>query len=147
MFGLFKPAPKPLRLMAHDADDLALMAALTQDAVLKVSDMVYDPRARALSLSLSRFCHETGRALRTFSGLRIDNITALKYRGFEPKDTHAVLDMLDIFVEPKDDLAHILTLRFAGAHDTDIRVEVEAIEVMLVDMGAPRRVKSQPNHV
>lgn len=155
MFGLFKPPPKPLRLMAQDATDLATISALTQDAVLKVSNIVYDARARSLTLELNRFCHERDKALRANAGLRFDGVTAIQSRGFNPKDKVAVLSLLDISATPmtpipldqgEDELAHTITLRFAGTHDTDIRLEVEAIDAILVDVLAPRRVKSKPNH-
>src|SRR5690606_13693569 len=44
-----------LAIRAEDADDLRVLAALAQDAVLSVGDMGYDPKSRRFSLLLSRF--------------------------------------------------------------------------------------------
>lgn len=42
-------------LMAGDAEDLTVISALAQDAVLSVTDIGYDPRHRQLALLLNRF--------------------------------------------------------------------------------------------
>ena len=44
-----KPAAptQPLRLLALDAEDLALVSAHVQDAVLRVGDLAYLPRKKA----------------------------------------------------------------------------------------------------
>ncbi|MEI9905898.1 MAG: DUF2948 family protein [Asticcacaulis sp.] len=41
---------------------------------------------------------------------------------------------------------NVLTLRFAGEGNRDVRIEVECIDVLLLDLAAPRRAKSSPRH-
>ena len=47
--------PAPLALMAEDEQDLRILSALLQDAVLPASEMSWDPRGRSLALLMNRF--------------------------------------------------------------------------------------------
>ena len=47
--------PEPLRLLAEDADDLHIISAALQDAILRPVDIVWEPSSRRLTLKLSRF--------------------------------------------------------------------------------------------
>ena len=48
-------AADPLKLIALDADDLAIVSAHLQDSVLKVADLVYLPREQRFALAARRF--------------------------------------------------------------------------------------------
>ena len=148
LFGLGKAPAKPLRLIAQEADDLPAISALVQDAALRVGDIAYDPTGRHLTLRMNRFCHEAGGAtpLRAPSVLRISDVTAIKRRGIDLAQTHGALSLLDISAEALEAPAFALTLRFAGGADKDIRLEVECLDVLLLDLAAPRRAKSKPLH-
>ncbi len=148
LFGLGKAPAKPLRLMAQDADDLPAISALVQDAALRAGDLSYDPAGRHFTLRMNRFCHESGKGipLRAPSVLRISGVTAVKMRGLDIKQTNLPLSLLDIAVEPLEAPAAALILRFAGASHRDIRIEAECIDVLLLDLAAPRRARSTPEH-
>ena len=45
----------PLRLLAQDADDLAVLSAALQDAVAKIGDIAFEPSARRLTVAFNRF--------------------------------------------------------------------------------------------
>ena len=45
----------PLRLIAAEAADLPVMAALLQDAVFPITEMRFDAKARRFALLLNRF--------------------------------------------------------------------------------------------
>ncbi len=143
-----KPEARPLRLMAEEADDLAPLAALLQDAVLRVGDMVYDANGRHFTARMNRFCHESGEPvpLRAPSVLRISGVMRVRMRGFDRARPQQVLSLLDLETEPLDTPACALTLRFAGEQRPDVRIEAECIDVLLMDLAAPRRAKSSPNH-
>ena len=47
--------PAPLALLAGDAEDLAVIATLVQDAILPVTEIAYNARNRSLALLLNRF--------------------------------------------------------------------------------------------
>lgn len=147
LFGQ-KPAAKPLRLMAMEADDLPAISALVQDAALRFGDMVYDQAGRHFTVRMNRFCHEAGgsQPLRAPSVLRLSCVTKVQVRGLDPKNAQQPLSLLDLAAEPLDLPAHVLILRFAGEGQRDIRIEAECIDVLLLDLAAPRRAKSVPNH-
>ncbi len=46
---------KPLRLIAFDAEDLQVLSAMTQDAVLPMAQMIWHARERRFALLLNRF--------------------------------------------------------------------------------------------
>jgi len=147
MFGRKREA-RPLRLIAETADDVAPLAALLQDAVLRVGDMAYDKAGRHVTLRLNRFCHESGghAPLRAPSVLRVNGVTRVRMRNLDLAKSGQVLSLLDIEAEVVDAPACALTLRFAGDQRPDLRIEAECIDVLLLDLAAPRRAKSVPNH-
>jgi len=148
VFGLGAPKVKPLRLMAEEADDLAPLSALVQDAALHPGDMEYDAQGRHFTVRMNRFCHESPASvpLRAPSVLRINCVTKVQRRGLDPRGAVTPLSLLGIEVQPLEAPAHALILHFAGGADRDIRLEVECIDVLLMDLAAPRRAKSKPVH-
>src|SRR5438270_7952120 len=90
------PAPNPsdreLRLRAEDADDLAVISACLQDALVSVRDLAYDRDARCFMLVANRFrwedCGGSGRPEqgapfeRTLCGVVFEAIDGVAYRGF-----------------------------------------------------------------
>ncbi|ESQ87665.1 hypothetical protein ABAC460_18495 [Asticcacaulis sp. AC460] len=146
MFG--KPPPKPIRLIAEEASDLPPISALVQDAALRFGDMAYDRAGRHFTLRMNRFCHEAGgrQPLRAPSVLRISGVDKVQVRGLDARNTKQILSLLDISVEPLEAPAAVLILRFAGEGTRDIRIETECVDVLLLDLAAPHRAKSTPNH-
>ncbi len=148
LFGLGKKPVRPLRLIAQAPEDLPAISALVQDAALRTGDIAYDPVGRHFTLRMNRFCREAGgaRPLRAPSVLRINDVTGIKRRGLDLSKTDLPLSLLDIQAVPLEAPAFALTLRFAGAADKDVRIEVECLDILLLDLAAPRRAKSTPNH-
>ena len=148
LFGIGKAPVKPLRLMAQEAEDVPAIAALVQDAALRVGDLMYEPSGRHFTVRMNRFCHEAGGVppLRAPSVLRISCVTRVQYRGIDPKLTQQILTLLNIAFEAGDAPAGALILRFAGEGNRDVRIETECVDVLLLDLAAPRRAKSSPNH-
>ena len=50
-------SPK-LRLLAHDGDDVAVLSALLQDAIIPGSDMSFDRKLNEFVIVANRFCWE-----------------------------------------------------------------------------------------
>ncbi|MGB1953945.1 MAG: DUF2948 family protein, partial [Candidatus Puniceispirillum sp.] len=50
-------SPK-LRLLAHDGDDVAVLSALLQDAIIPGSDMSFDRKLNEFVIIANRFCWE-----------------------------------------------------------------------------------------
>lgn len=141
-----------LKLIAFDAEDLAVVSAHVQDAILKVGDMAYQPRARRFAAVLSRFDWQAAakggkvRPARRQAALRFDRVLGAKLTGIDLTRKADVLSLLALQFEAKgpDDPAGAVTLVFSGG--SAIRLEVECIEAELRDLGPQWRARSKPKH-
>jgi hypothetical protein len=144
----------PLRLLAQDGDDLRILSALVQDAVLPVTEMTHDARRRRFALILNRFRWEdraeaerTGRPFeRVRSLLVIEDVLAVKSYGFDRTDKDLVLSLLALDFAAGEDGGGRLTLTLAG--DGAVALDVEALDLRLDDVTRPYRAPSGkvPSH-
>lgn len=139
---------RPLRLRALDAEDLTILSALVQDAVMPASEMAYLRRQRRFAALLNRFRWEgaTRTPERVRSMLVVEGVTAVRSQGLGPQDRDTVLSLLRLTWEPGEDGAGRLLLTLAG--DGLIAVEAEALEVVLRDVTKPYLAPSRkaPRH-
>ena len=133
-----------LQLLAEDADDLAVISAALQDAVLKVGDIAFEPRERRLTISLNRYRWEEPERQRVRAGLQLGGVLRVQARGLRRDRNGGVLDLLAVVFEPTDAPGGRLTLSFAGGGD--LRVQVECIDAVLADVSAPWPTKRSPAH-
>jgi hypothetical protein len=138
----------PLRLVAQDTEDLKVIAALVQDAVLPVTELKYDAKRRRFALLLNRFrwedrveAEKVGRAYeRVRSVLVVEDVRKVQSFGFDRAEKDLVLSILSMSFEPGDDGTGRLTLTLAG--DGAVALDVEALEVRLDDVTRPYRAPS-----
>jgi hypothetical protein len=138
----------PLRLVAQDAEDLRVISALVQDAVLPVTEMKFDPKRRRFALMLNRFRWEdraaaetVGRAYeRVRSLLVVEDVVKVQSLGFDRSDKDLVLSLLALDFTSGEDGTGRLTLTLAG--DGGIALDIEALEVRLDDVTRPYRAPS-----
>ena len=138
----------PLRLVAQDAEDLKIIAALVQDAVLPVTELKYDAKRRRFALLLNRFrwedrvqAEQVGRAYeRVRSVLVVEDVRKVQSFGFDRADKDLVLSVLSMSFEPGEDGTGRLTLTLAG--DGAVALDVEALDVRLDDVTRPYRAPS-----
>ena len=138
----------PLRLVAQDAEDLKVIAALVQDAVLPMTELKYDARQRRFAALLNRFRWEdrvqaerVGRAYeRVRSVLVVEDVRKVQSFGFDRAEKDLVLSLLSISFEPGEDGTGRVTLTLAG--DGAVALDVEALEVRLDDVTRPYRAPS-----
>ncbi|SFD91664.1 DUF2948 family protein [Roseivivax sediminis] len=141
---------KPLYLGAMDPDDLSVLSALVQDAVLPSSEMRYLPDERRLAFLVNRLRREEdlarGGVERVQSVLVVDHVTGVRSQGVTRGDPDTVLQILSVGFEPGADAAGAVEVVFAG--DGVVRAEVEALEVMLRDVTRPYLAPSRktPEH-
>lgn len=133
----------PLNLGAEDADDLQVIATLTQDAIFPVTEMTWRPSERRFALLLNRFRWEDkdaaarrGRAFeRVQAVLVFDSVLSVASQGIERSDKDMILSLLSVEFEPAEDGAGQVLLTLAG--DGAIRLSVEVIDVTLKDVTRP----------
>lgn len=134
----------PLRLLAEDADDLAVVSAALQDAVAKVGDIAYEAKARRLTIAFNRFRWEAGERQRVRSGLQIGGVLNVKTRKLRRERRDAVVEILALTFEPGEAPGGVLNLSFAGGGD--LRAEVECIDAVLADVSQPWPTPRTPAH-
>ncbi len=134
-----------LRLTAEDTDDLAIISAQMQDAVLKRADLRFDKTRRRFALIANRFAWDAlPERQRRRAGLHFDDVTDVKSIGLTRLPAGAVLSLLAITFAPKGDLGGTITLSFStGIH---IRLSVTCVNAALADVGATWGATTTPAH-
>lgn len=149
----FFPTMTDLKLLALDADDLAVLSAHVQDAVLRLDEAVYDQKARRFVAVVNRFDWlgagpeqpGTREAFqRRKSALRFDRVVRAQFQGLDPKAKRQVLSLLALRFDPAEAPGGHVVLLFAGG--AAIRLQVECIEGEIRDLGAAWRARSKPRH-
>ena len=136
-------AMEPLRLLAEDADDLHIISAALQDAILRPVDIVWEPSARRVTLALSRFCWECG-GTRVMSAMQFGDVISVKSRRLPRGPEHA-LELLAMDFEPAEAPGGRVTLMFAGGGD--LRIDVECLDAVLTDLSERWPAKVAPTHL
>lgn len=132
----------PLRLIARAADDMPVLAALVQDAVLGATDLTYAKARRRFALMLNRFRWEDQAAAlaarRPYERVRallvVEEVLAVRTQGIQ-RNADTVLSLLDVAFADTGEGAGTVTLTFAG--DGVIELQVEALEISLRDVTRP----------
>ncbi|WP_126974703.1 DUF2948 family protein [Frigidibacter oleivorans] len=145
---------RPLALAAIGPDDLPVISALVQDAVLSGADIRWDRSARRLALLLGRFRWEdreaAERAGRPYERVRsllvIGDVLRVSSQGIDKGDADLVLSLLSLDWQPGEDGTGRLVLWFAG--DGALAADVECLDVSLRDVTRPYSAPSrrQPRH-
>lgn len=133
----------PLRLIAAEAADVPVMAALLQDAVFPITEMRFDPKSRRFALLINRFRWEDRAAAeaakrpyeRVRSLLVIEDILRLRSTGIDRSQTDTVLSVLTMDFASGPDGTGTLTLTLAG--DGAVRIDVETLSLRLEDVTRP----------
>jgi hypothetical protein len=139
----------PLKLIALDRDDIEIVSAHLQDALVKVADVHWRPAEHRLVVALGRFDWEAAyrdqpEYRRRLAALRFDRVLACKCKNVKPHDKDAVLNLLAVEFAESDAPAGVVTLVFSG--DAAVRLEVECLEVELADLGPCWETAKCPEH-
>jgi hypothetical protein len=143
---------KPLRLLAHDAEDLAVLSAALQDAVAKIGDIRWDAQGRTLTLACNRFRWELPadkrggkQGERVRSALQFGDVAGVQARNLRRDAKGAIVELLSIGFEPAGaSSAGVVTLTFAGGGD--LRLSVDCLDVALADVSEPWATPRTPGH-
>lgn len=147
-------AEAPLNIGAVDSEDLTVISAMVQDAVLPVSEISWNATRKQLALLINRFRWEDknnaerqGRPVeRVQSLLAFDTVLSVASQGFDRSQKDFVLSILSLTAEPTEKGDYFLTVTLAG--DGALRMRVEAVELRLRDVTRPYVAPSRksPNH-
>ena len=128
-----------LKLIALDAEDLAVISAHVQDARVRTSDIIWRQREKRLVVGMNRLDWEqtlAGEAAprRLIAALRFDRVLSCKSRNIDLGAPEAVLELLGIEFHAGEAPGGSAVLMFSGGEA--LRLDVECLECELSDLGA-----------
>jgi hypothetical protein len=140
---------RPLRLTVQDADDLAVVSALLQDAVLPMKETSWQPSLHRFGMLVNRFRWEDkSRAeqdnrpyQRVQTMLVIDDVKNVSSMGIDHSNKEQIISILAVdFKEGK--------VIFTLAGDGALALDVECLSITLKDVTKPYPAisKSAPKH-
>jgi hypothetical protein len=160
---------QPVRLMAKDAEDLAVVASCLQDALVPLSEMRFLKGEKRFVMLLNRFRWEragdpaksngSGSAMggdasfadagtgnqRINSGLCVDGVTGVRSRGIDLAKPAKFLNLITVGLASSDQGGQsTLNLVFSG--DGVIQLEIEKTSVFLQDFGEAWPTQWRPDH-
>ena len=143
--------PKNLKLIARTVEDLRVVSAHLQDAIVNINDIANLKKNKILLLQLNRFMWEDvekgllrkNKRIRTI--LKFENVIKVKSRNINLASKDKFLDFLTIETNQMTDNNYEMKILFAG--DSILKVIVEVIEVTLDDQGEAWDTKNKPKHI
>jgi len=142
-----------LKLAALDEEDLKIISAHVQDAVMKTGELTYLKREKQFTLAMRRFAWEKEEKSfffsrrpheRRLSALTFNRVFTVRSSGIDIKKPDEVLSLLAIRFLPGERPSGTIELDFSG--NATIQLDVECIEVRLTDLGAAWETPVRPRH-
>jgi len=139
-----------MKLAALDLDDLEVISAHLQDAVMRVGDIRWLKRERKLALVANRYDHlsvagSSDRGERRLCGLQFSRVERVASSNIRMDEKTAILSLLAITFEPGATAPEgAIVLTFAGGGT--IRAQVECIEAAMADLGPKWTARARPDH-
>lgn len=150
-----------LKLRAADEDDLAVIAACLQDALVPISDVTFQPQDHRFAFVANRFRWEAGaledvapaaatedasyedepgpRYERINCGVWFEEVRAVRTQGIDLKDRGRILELLTL-----RKAADAILLIFAGG--ATIKLDVDRLRCFLEDIGEAWPTRWRPGH-
>lgn len=136
--------PKPLKLLALEPEDLAIVSAALQDAVFRVGDLAFIKNERRFAAVLNRFAWETGAKERRRAGLDFSCVLNVRTFNLDLGKPDRVLNLLAISFDETEKPSGQIEMIFSG--DISILLDVECIEARLSDLGGAWASAHRPRH-
>jgi hypothetical protein len=144
-----------LKLVAVDKDDIEVVSAHVQDALVKVGDIFWQPREHRFVMAVNRFDwmnavdadgikNKSPDYRRCRTALRFERVVSCKCRGLDRSGKDLLLNLLAVEFAERDAPAGTVTMTFSGGGA--IRLEVECLEAELVDLGEVFSATTCPDH-
>ena len=139
-----------LKLISKTEEDLKVISAHLQDAIVNINDIANLKKNKILLLQLNRFMWEDvekgvfrkNKRIRTI--LKFENVLTVDSRNINQHKKDKFLDFLAIETNIMPDNNYEMKIIFAG--DSIIKVTSEVIEVTLDDQGEAWDTKNKPKH-
>ena len=132
-----------LKLHAQSSDDIEMLSALLQDALIAGADMVFDKAENTFMLVANRYCWElqdAGQKMRCMCGVKFGTIGAVRTRGMTADKTQ----FYNLLAIEYDKAAQHIMLVFSGG--VGIQLEVSSIMIIVRDLAEPHPSFARPDH-
>ena len=141
---------KNLKLIARTEDDLRVVSAHLQDAIVNTAEIASLEKNKIFLMQLNRFMWEDvekgvfrkNKRIRTI--LKFENVIKAVSKNINQSKKDNFLDFLTIETNQMPDNNYEMKIVFAG--DSIIKVVSEVIEVTLDDQGNAWDTKNMPKH-
>ena len=139
-----------LRLIGNNIEDLKVISAYCQDAIIKITDLVYLKKNKLFIAKLNRFMWEDlekgvfRKYKRIDSYLRFDFIENAISKNINQKKGRKSLELLTI--KPSIDKNNFYKIDLIFSGNGVISIKSETIDVILDDQETYREVKNFPKH-
>jgi len=142
--------PKNLKLIATSEEDLRVISAHLQDAIVLPIEIANLKKNRILLIQLNRFMWEDvekgvfrkNKRIRTV--LKFDNVISVSSKNINQKSDKRFLDFLTIESTLMPDKSYEINLIFSG--DAILKIKSEVLDVTLDDQGSSWESKAKPKH-
>ena len=139
----------PLKFVVLDEEDLEVASTHLQDAVVKVSDILWRPQEKRVVVAVNRFDWEGAQNgapeyQRRRTALRFERVLSCKCRQVDPTGKDAVLNLLAVEFSETEAPSGVVTLTFSGG--ATVKLEVECLEAELADLGPCWATAACPTH-
>lgn len=134
--------PQPLKLIARSSDDIQVMSALLQDALLASADMQFIPDDNSFVVLANRFCWEADQKApqRRLCGLKIGQVEKVQTKGIQLAASQ-FYNLLSIAYE---EAGNGLILTFSGG--AAIWLQIAGISAALRDVAEAHPSFARPEH-
>ena len=148
-----------LRLLAHDRDDVGVLSALLQDAIVPSSDMRFDRKLSEFVIVANRFCWELepsadvkssdGKPIyeRHLCGIRIAHVQSVQHHNWPKLRQYGLFNLLALGLIDMAEKARdgaILQFEFSGG--SSLRLNVDDVDIVLADLDVGHPTSLQPAH-
>lgn len=130
---------KLLKLKAEDNEDVQVISAVLQDAIVPVCDMIYKADEKNFVMVVHRLCREEGNLERICCAVNVRGVESAQLQSI---DLTKQGDMLDLLAAMPDEKA--VTFVFAGG--AKIRLHLDNWLMIVEDFGEPWPVQCNPCH-
>jgi hypothetical protein len=135
-----------LKLAAADPEDLEVLSARLQDALLKLKNVSWQPARRRFAMVVNRLRWEEGGRTRVRAGLHFDGVLKVQSQKVKLGAGEAVVSLLAVKFTPDggEDPGGVIELVLAGGGA--LRLTVECIDAALADMTVSWAARATPDH-
>ena len=148
-----------LRLLVRDEDDVAVVSALLQDAIIPGADMEFKRKTNQFFVVANRFCWEIqpldgvtssdGKPVheRRLCGICIRHVTAVQHHDWPDMRQDALFNLLALrYVDMAEHGSEGVGLQFEFSGGSSLRLLSDEIDIMLADLDAGHPTSLQPAH-